>query len=496
MYQIRINLNEFLSIVNKYKIKEIEVAGNLRECKFEIYAEKIKPGDIFIAIDSSKYPNSDGALGFTNNEDSVYGLGGYIKASEKIEIAISNGASIIVVDSCAYYRERTTATFICVEDCLEVLIDIARCCLAKSSVKIIAITGSTGKTTVTNALCDFLSVKYQVKKIERIRNSVLGIIVQILHNLDVADDFLIVEMQLDGIGQIKRFCEVVQPDYSIITSVNLAHYSRFKSVETIYNEKIQVYKMLKNDGKLIINADDEMLVKKIHWQNDKRVHLVGLENKNSEILINNVGSHNLYHFHEFMVEREGCSYGTFKMNTVGRGTLYGAAFSLFFACEYGFTMEEICRGLLSIKNPIGRFQGFQGVNGSLVIMDSYNANYYSMVSGLDYITNLQYKRKIVVLGSMLELGEKTETEHKRLGEYIEKKCDITNLVTLGEAAMYIANEVKKISPESIFSVYDYDSALKILQTIDIDDETVLYFKGSGAMRMELLIPYFLEKRIF
>lgn len=180
------------------------------------------------------------------------------------------------------------------------------------------------------------------------------------------------------------------------------------------------------------------------------------------------------------------------MKAPGDGILLGVAFALFFAMEYGYSNKEIQKAIMNIGNSPSRLQGFRGLNNSLVIADSYNANYFSFINGLEYINKLQYTKKVLVLGSMMELGEKTEEEHKKVGNYIEKFCDVCCLITFGEAAAYIANEVKKIPADFKYSVYCYEDIVDVFNNMSIDDSTVIYLKGGGAMRMELLIPYILS----
>lgn len=496
MDNIKISATELLEILGMNKIKECTFTKNSEDLRFSIYAEDIQEGQIFIALNSSKYSNLDGGLGFTNNEDSVYGFGGYIDINEKIELALQKGASVIIVDDVMYYQENSKVLFLLVKDSLWLITQIAKLILEKSRTKIIAVTGSTGKTTTTTALCNFLSIKYKVKRLHRIRNSVLGMSIDIIQHLCAEDDFLIVEMQMDGVGQIEQFCKITPPDFAIITGVNLAHYSRMGSMEAIFNEKIQVYNLMKKNGKCIINGDDKLLAKWKKGMRDERIYEVSLRNDESEIFINNIDRYGTYNFHEFTLNIRGDNCGRYKVNAPGVGTLYGAAFALYLAKELNFTKEDIYVGLSQIKYPIGRFQGLRGLNNSLVIVDSYNASYCSVKGGLDYLTTLQYKKKIVVLGSMMELGDKTEIEHKKIGKYIEKYCDLTHLITLGEAAMYIAKEVKSIPNNNLYSVYDYEDVINILMGISIDESTVLYFKGSGAMRMEFLVPYVLAERVF
>ena len=496
MGQVKLTFDELKKIIEKSSITDLRAIDNIGICNFNIFAEKVKWGEIFISLDCKKYSTMDGGLGFTNNEDSVYGLGGYIDINEKIKIAQNNGAKIIVVDNKKYYKSDSKTTFILIDDCLKLLVSIAKCCLKKSKAKVIAITGSTGKTTVATAVYDFLSVKYNVKTIHSIRNSILGIAIQIINNLFENDDFLIIEMQMDAIGQIEKFCELAPPDYSIITSINLSHYSRFENTGTILNEKMQVYEQMKKNGKLIINGDDETLVKAFEDKKDDRIYNVSMKDTNSYVFLQDIKAFGTYNFYDFSFSISGKNMGHFKLHTTGNGVLYGVAFALFFASELSYSSSEIEQGLAKIHNPLGRFQGFKGFNNSLVIMDSYNASTYSVKAGLDYLTNLKYSKKIVVLGSLLELGEKTEAQHKEIGKYIEEKTNITHLVTLGEAAMYVAEEIKRLKPSRIFSSYDYQSVLDYLLQVEIDESTAIYFKGSGAMRMEILVPYFLAKQVF
>ncbi len=476
--------------------KQYQWLLNMNELRFCIFAERVNNGSVFISIDSTKYSKTDGGLGFTNNEDSVFGLGGNINTMDKIDLAIKNNASIIIVDDIKHIRQNQSTRFILVDDCLQLIIDITKKYLSKSKAKVIAITGSTGKTTTTIALYNFLSVKYRVKRIHRIRNSVLGMCIDIIQNLCIDDDFLIVEMQLDAENQIKNFCNIAQPDYSIITAINLSHYSRFNSTESIIKEKTQIYDFMNKNGKCIINGDDENLINWSRSINNDKIYSIGINYNWSDIVVSNisaVGDYNLLNFNLNISKKD---YGNFTISSPSKGTIYALLFSLYFAKECNYEYDDILKGISKIKSPLGRFQGFKGINNSFILLDSYNANYSSIKNGLEYFSSLSHKKKIVILGSMMELGVHTESEHKRVGEYISTNCDISHLITLGEAAFYIAINVHNVIPQNIHSFYEYEDILETLFEIGVDENTAIYIKGSGAMRMELIAPHILSEKIF
>lgn len=482
----------FLREIFRMAKKNINYTDDL--CSVKIIPDDVTVGDIFIAIDSNKYDLNDGALGFTNNEDSVLGLGGTISLEKNINIAFKNGARFIFVDNEKINKEMNNSNIILIDDCMKFLIEIAKYIVNKNNIKTIAITGSTGKTTTTYAIYNMLSIKYNVVRIHRIRNSVLGMIYEIINNINYETDFLVIEMQLDGKGQIDCFCKICKPDYSIITSINYSHYSRFKKIENIFHEKLAVYRNLKPDGKCLINGDDKLLMNWANKQKDNRILTFGFSEL-SDFYIHNLKQYGI--LNNYIIDLDGqLKIDGLITNINNKGMLQAYLYAIYLAKKFDVDNCDILEKICKTVNPIGRFNGFRGINGALIIDDSYNANSTSMINGLEYINNLKrFNNKIVILGSLLELEKETENEHIKVGNYIIKNCDFSILITLGEGASYIANQVRKygICVESFF---DYEDILDYVNNISVNETTVVYIKGSGGMRMELIAMQFLSNRLF
>lgn len=461
----------------------------------KIDADDVNNGDIFIAVNSKKYDLTDGAMGFTNNEDSVSGLGGTIDLRKVVNTALHNGATYIFIDSKELFNEINNKKCFLIDDCLTLIIDIAKYIVNKSHVKTIAVTGSMGKTSTVFAIYNLLSVKYSVIRIHRIRNSVLGMALEIIDQLNANTDFLIVEMQLDGKNQIDSFCKIAKPDYSIITSINFSHYSRFQNIERVLYEKTAVYRNLKGNGKCLINGDDLLLSKWAKEQMDNRILRIGFSEDN-DLFFSEVKKYGTLNY--FTVSLSGLvKIENLKTNINNRGMLQASLYSIYFAKNFNLELKQIQHVIDKMNSPVGRFNGFNGVNDALIIIDSYNANSNSMINGLEYVNGLKdYEIKIIILGSLLELGDKTESEHVKVGEYINQYCHFNYVITLGEGASYIAKQINNKSV-TVKSFFDYEDIIEYIKNnVFIDSSTAVYLKGSGGMRMELLAPYLLNKKLF
>ena len=488
---MKVKIDDLLKLVKSdYKEINNKYVGDIK-----IDARDVNKGDIFVAINSQKYDLTDGAIGFTNNEDSVFGLGGTIDLKEAVNIALKNEASYIFVDNNDLFNDINSKKCILIDDCLTLITNIAKHIINKSRVKTIAVTGSVGKTSTVFAIYTLLSVKYNVIRIHRIRNSVLGMALEIINNVDTNTDFLLVEMQLDGKNQIDSFCKIATPDYSIITSIGFSHYSRFQNIETILYEKTSVYRNLKSNGKCLINGDDPLLVKWSHKQIDERILRIGFSADNT-LFFSDTTNYGIFNY--FSVDISGLfKIQSLKTTINNRGMLPALLFAIYLAKEFNLKLSDIKTGIDKLNSPVGRFNGFTGINDSLIIMDSYNANSSSVINGLEYVNSLTYyKNKLIILGSLMELGDKTEPEHIKIGKYINEHCQFDYVITLGEGASYIAKQIDK-DITSVKSFFDYEDIVEYInKVISLDSSTVVYLKGSGSMRMELLAPYFLGKKIF
>lgn len=455
-----------------------------------IYAEQISNGDIYIAINSKKYDSSDGCLGFTNNEDSVFGFGGTKDGHDDINLAIQNGAVTIIVDNKEKISDYKDINIILVNDSLNALCELSKCFLYKCNVKTIAITGSVGKTSTANCLYDFLSKKYKVLKSEYIRSTVLGITMDVLSKISSCCDYYIIELQSDSTGQIDKLCKSIKIDYAIITEIAYSHLAKFKNIENILTEKTITYNYLESSGKIFINGNNSELYK---WYNKNKID-------NRIVTVGNINSFDYYldydnqFYIKSLVKKGGKTIGQFIANKEIHIMTQLLCISFFeFVSKNEITINEINNITRSIHPILLRYNSFLGKNNCKVVLDSYNASYLSMQHGINKVCkNSQHNEIILILGSMLELDNKAEEFHRAIAKEIQKHKNITNVFLLGESMLYTYFELKKtLVHAKIVHSFNYETIIEELLKVSLNKNTVVYIKGSGSMRMELFAPYVL-----
>lgn len=465
-----------------------------------IYSSFANNNSVYFAINSSKYSSTDGGLGFTCNEDSVFGLGGVQNGHDEINIAIENGSHTVVIDDVSTPIVEGEINYILVPDTLEALAKLTRKLIDHYDAKIVAVTGSLGKSSSTNVIFQLINTKYKAKKSYRIRSTFLGLIIDIIQNIEDEIVFVL-EYQSDGLGQIEKFCDIAKPDIAVITAVREAHLTKFKSKDNILHEKLSVFRNLKSNGFLVINKDDPCLS---NWyaqqQQDNRIITVGTTS-DCDYQAKNISDYGEYCLCKFMLSSKKSPNftGDIYLNTPGKHSIYPALFSLAIANIFEIDIFEAQIVFTKVESIVSRLQGFKGINGSLILLDSYNGNFDAACSGITYLIELKKRRKILILGSLLELSHETERLHRELGRFISASYQIDSIILMGEATLYTYDELRKsnhFSEEQITHSFSYEKIVEKLSSLNLDDDTVVYIKGSGTMRMELIAPYCLSEKAF
>lgn len=465
--------------------------------QIEIYPFLIEEGDAFISLNSSKYSNSNGSIGFSGDEDSVFGLGGFNDITEDIWEAIKRGAKLIITDNseiCKIIKNRITV--IIVADSLNALVKLSARLISESKIRTIGITGSTGKTTLTQAIYDFLNLSYNVSRIDSVRTSVLSIAYHIIKNVTNEDDFLIVEMQCDYPEQISSFTEIIKLDFAFITNINYSHLKRFKSIENIIKEKTSIYYGLKKNGYLFININSEILSNWYTENNNYNIITIGF-NDIADYYSSNVKLCKNYNSVSFYINNTKSNSKIFVESPIP-GNQYIEVFMFVFALsqKLSFSEKAFLRNINNCSSVVARFQIFNGINNSTVIIDSYNASRLSMENSISYACSINKKKHILILGSMLELAECTKEEHEKLGRFINKLSNVDYLLSIGEAMLYLNKEITSLKKGHIYHCFSYEKMLTFIDNLEIDNDTVILVKGSGSMRMELIGMNLLKGKCF
>jgi UDP-N-acetylmuramoyl-tripeptide--D-alanyl-D-alanine ligase len=451
------------------------------------------PSNLYIALNSRKYNNKDGSLGFSGNEDSVFGLGGVFDGHESLAEAQNNGAIGFVLDQLTSFEAYPDAWVFLVDDSLTALAQLARYHVEETKVKVVGVTGSTGKTSTTYSVAQALRSRFQIRQFYRTRTSFLGLALDILTKLQPNDDFITIEMQMDGPGQISRLCRITPPNFSIITNVNNSHLERMGNMGSILAAKLEIYSDMHREGQLIINADNSVLSGWLASHSEEHVITYGLSPECTVRAANvQVAKGGLETTFNLVYRGES---QLIRIKLPGTHSVYTALATSTICLLNGYDIAEVAEALEGLQTVPGRLQCFRGLNNCYVLDDAYNANLASMLAALDYLSSLPVQRRIAFIGSMLELADAAERDHRLLGQKVVGKVD--TLIVVGEAAAYIADEARKygLPRQSILYADSVEEAISLIPSIPIDEDTGILVKGSGAMRLDRITVHLVTSPI-
>jgi len=376
----------------------------------------------------------------------------------------------------------TRCTVIVVEDTLKALGDIARYWRQKKGVKVVAVTGSAGKTTTKEMIAAILSQQVSVLKTEGNMNNLVGLPLTLLR-LTGKHDMAVLEMGTNRPGEIRELCRICEPDVGIITNIGPAHLEGFGTIDSIREEKGEIYKNLPPNGTAVINEDDENVkVAALKWKGKKVTF--GLS-KEAWITVSNIRYEKEEIVFDLYVGREKVKT---KLNATGRHNVMNALAAAAVAYALGVDRKTIAQGLGKFSPLTGRFQIHHLANDIYLIDDTYNANPLSVREALVNLKNLRGKhRGFVVFGDMLELGKEAQHFHRGIGEMVGE-TGVCALFVKGCFAEDIARGAKRagLGEKQIFFFSQPKEVVEILFPLLNPGDWVLV-KGSRAMEMERVV---------
>jgi UDP-N-acetylmuramoyl-tripeptide--D-alanyl-D-alanine ligase len=300
-----------------------------------------------------------------------------------------------------------------------------------SDIPIIAITGTSGKTTIKEMIASILKLKWNIYKSFQNGNNAW----YLSNNLNQINDYhqaLILEYGMCKEGDIKEQCEIIQPNISVISNVGLAHIGNMADqTNGVIKAKSELIKGMKKSGILYVNADDS---------NSKLLDINGFSGKIIKIGITNVADFNAEQIKytdfgmEFIVRIKGESY-VFRLPIYGEHNIYNALFAIAICYHLGFSKQLISEGLESFYQPYGRLNVHNYKDNITIIDDTFNTKPCSMKSSLEVLHKIGNNKKIAVLGSIRDLGVHFVPEHRKIGNNVARKS--FNLFTVGEEAKAI-----------------------------------------------------------
>ena len=390
---------------------------------------------------------------------------------------------------------------------------LAKLVLWKYKPRIIAITGSVGKTSTKDAVFAVISKTSYVRKSEKSFNSEIGLPLTILGcpngwNSPVVwlknifrgfwlliwphkyPKWLVLEVGVGKPGDMKNTASWLKADVVIITAIGEtpSHIEFFKSRNHLIEEKSKLIKTLKKDGILILNKDDKAVFE-MKTKTKNRVVTYGFT-EGADIL----GSDDSIFYDEnnqptgiiFRVNEGGNSLPVIIEGVFGRNHVYASLATLALSFGLKLNMIDATNALKNYDVPPGRMRILKGINKSLIIDDTYNSSPFACESGLKTLGEIKNKnnfRKIAVLGDMLELGKHTEEAHKTVGKIARENADILIVVGPRAKGFKTGAEENGMLEKNIFEFNNSTEAGEFLQTF-VKEDDIIFVKGSQGVRME------------
>lgn len=332
-----------------------------------------------------------------------------------VKEACTKGANLCIVDELLFDLKEIPeeAGIIKVEDTRKALMDLAKFYREKLGLKVIGVTGSVGKTSTKDLLAALLSSKYKVFKTKGNFNNDIGLPLMVLE-LDKSYDIAILEMGMSALGEIERLVEIAKPDMAVISNIGICHIEHLKTRANILKAKMEITTFFNKNNVLVVNGNDDMLcnVSSDKFKVIKAGIGEGFEVYAKDITVNELSS-------DFTVVTPEGSI-KLHLDMPGKHNIENIMPDIAIAREFGLTLEDMKKGLNNLEATSMRFEIID-MKDYKVIDDSYNSSPAAFRTSTDVMINLESERKICVLGTMKQLGDESEKEHRGIGEYAKEK---------------------------------------------------------------------------
>jgi UDP-N-acetylmuramoyl-tripeptide--D-alanyl-D-alanine ligase len=392
-------------------------------------------------------------------------------------------AAGLVVSKPVALGDENDAFVIEVADTTRALQDLAKYVRRESQARVIAITGSAGKTTTKDTIAELIGSRFRVVKNAGNLNNHLGLplsLLELRHGADVA----VMELGMNHAGEIRRLVDVATPEVRVWTNVGEAHIGHFGSADAIADAKAEILEGASSDSLLVANADDARVMARVPafagrtvtFGTTERAQVVaadiedlGLDGSRA-VLVTPAGRRNL------------------KVPLLGRGHLMNVVCAAAVALEMGIDLDTIVQRAAGLKPSSRRGAVLRLPKGVTVIDDSYNSSPSALVRSLEVIAHAWAARRIAVIGEMLELGELSESMHRECGR-VAASSRLAKLVTIGgDPARALGDAAIEAGlPRAAVTHFDNstDAAAAIAGQVTSGD--VVLVKGSRGTRTDLVV---------
>jgi len=436
----------------------VRAASNARITGWSVDTRTVAQGDLFFAL---RGPNHDG--------------------NAYVDDALRKGAAAAIVDE-KIGSARENDPVLVVPDSLVALQKIAAWARNQWNGEVVGVTGSAGKTSTKDVIAEMLAVKMPVAKTIGNFNNHVGVPLSILR-LSAEARVAVLEIGMNHAGEIRDLAAIARPRIGVVTNVGHAHMEAFDSIEGVAAAKRELIEALPPDGIAVLNADDP-LVARFGDVHKGRTITFGLNDgadvRAEQVEVTSAGV-------RFEVNRI-----RFESRLLGRHSVLNLLAGIAVAEFYGIQPEQLTGVVSGLSAGSMRGQRFVH-NDILILNDCYNSNPDAARAMIDVLRETPAKRRIAVLGEMLELGHWAESLHRDVGDYVAN-CGIDVLVGIRGAARYLVDAARQAdhAVDAAFFFPDTTAAGDYLRQIARPGDVIL-FKGSRGAHVEQALERFLAR---
>ncbi len=388
-----------------------------------------------------------------------------------IEQAVEKGASAVLI----HKDVKCDIPTVKVSDTGKAYIALSGYYRSLKNVKVVAVTGSVGKTTTKDFISCVAEAKYITHKSLNNENNEVGMPKTVFSSPDNAE-VLVLEMGMCALGEIEQLSLPIKPDIGVITNIGVSHLEHLGSRENILKAKMEIVSGMGKNSPLILNGDDDLL--RNAKSDDYKIILYGIENAKNTLRAFDIvqGSEST----SFTMEANGEKIPV-CIPTVGTHNVNNALSAVAVGIELGISPTDAAKALENYS-PSGMRQKMSMKNGIIFFEDCYNSSPDSVAAALKTLSTYPTNgRKIAVLGDILELGEYSKEAHIKSGVLAaENSVDI--LLTYGEESRHTYGAAKNAEINAHHFISKEDMAKKLIEIIKPDD--VVWVKASRGMRLE------------
>lgn len=396
--------------------------------------------------------------------------------------ALEKGASAIIWEK-KRFLPRNDIPVIIVEDSFKAMTTLARSYRLSLKCKVVALTGSNGKTTTRDIITGLLKQKYKVQYTKKNFNNEYGL-PKTIFELDEDLEVAVLELGTEKFGDISLLTDICRPDYAIITNIGDSHLLQLKTKENIARAKLEILEGLDENGIFLYNYDDPILKKVVkEFKLPERTFTYGTD-KDCDFVIE-----------PGIADASGTTFTIdnhiYTIPLLGQHQMYNGGIAIVIAEFFKLDYPSIAKGLTDInltgmRNELIHQKNFDILN------DSYKSNPQSLEACLKTVYSLKgYDKKIVVIGDMLELGEKEVEFHREIAEELDPQR-LDYVLTIGTLAENIYEAAKQNFPEG--TCFHFESKKELLEKLKeiITPNTLVMVKASRAMKLEDIVNGLIE----